>query len=148
MRLEWIDALKGFGILAVVFGHCVSDCLSTNSYQNFNGILTILSDFFTHYRMPLFFTISGYLFYLSKSYSKFKIKVLDCFLIYLFWSILIWFLKYIAASQVNNPVKLFDLISILWKPIMVYWYLYLLIIFYICFSVFKIRQINIFHLIF
>jgi nucleoid DNA-binding protein len=27
--------------------------------------------------MPLFFTISGYVFYLSKSYEKYKLKVLD-----------------------------------------------------------------------
>ena len=47
------------------------------------------------------------------------------------------------AKDVNNPVNVMDLISIIYKPIMVYWYLYVLIFMYIIVSYLKWHEVNI-----
>ena len=141
-RIEWIDALKGFAIFTVVLGHCITDALSSNTFPAYLDFLTTFKDFIYCFHMPLFFTISGYLFFLTKSYKKYKSKVLDFFLIYLIWCTLTWLSKYFAASSVNNPVTIYDLISIFWKPLMVYWYLYSLILMYLVFSIFHIHEIT------
>lgn len=48
MRLAWIDALKGFGIILVVFAHY--------------NLPATLDTYIFSFHMPLFFFISGFLF--------------------------------------------------------------------------------------
>ncbi len=55
MRLHWIDALKGFGIMLVVFAH--------------HSLPTALDTYIFSFHMPLFFFISGFLFDFGK-YTK------------------------------------------------------------------------------
>ena len=54
-RIEYIDAMRGFTMLLVVYSH-VSTIGYGTSYPSFN-------DFFLHFRMPLFFFISGWVLY-------------------------------------------------------------------------------------
>lgn len=49
-RIKWIDSLKAFAILIVVFGHCLQ----------FIGVTGILYKYVYTVHMPLFMTISGY----------------------------------------------------------------------------------------
>ena len=56
-RIEYIDALRGFTMLLVVFGHVVTFCLCTAN----QGIS--LNDYFTQVRMPMFFFVSGFVLY-------------------------------------------------------------------------------------
>lgn len=56
-RIEYIDALRGFTMLLVVFSHVVASCWHTANL----GIS--LNDFFTQVRMPMFFFISGFVLY-------------------------------------------------------------------------------------
>lgn len=141
-RIEWIDALKGFAILIVVIGHCSADCLASNTFPSYTNIIKVINDSIYSFHMPLFFTISGYVFYLSKSYYKYKLKVLDFTIIYVVWSFLMWLSKFVMGNRINNPVTIESLFKIIYQPIMVYWYLYVLIIFYIVFSVFKITNVD------
>lgn len=141
-RIEWIDALKGFAILIVVVGHCSADCLASNTFPSYTNIIKIINDGIYSFHMPLFFTISGYVFYLSRSYEKYKLKVLDFTIIYVVWSFLMWLSKFVMGNRINNPVTIESLFKIIYQPIMVYWYLYVLIVFYLLFSVFKIISIN------
>lgn len=92
--------------------------------------------------MPLFFVISGFVFYLTKSYKIFKVKVLDFAIIYVVWCTLMWLSKFLMAKDVNNPVSIIDLFLIVYRPIMVYWYLYVLIFMYIVSSVLKLEEID------
>ena len=147
-RIAWLDALKGFAIFTVVLGHCVTDCLASNTFPKDKEMLQRVYDFIYSFHMPLFFLISGYLFYLTKSYRKYEIKVIDFMIIYLLWNVLTWFLKFFMADAVNNPVTLQNLMTIFYIPLQQYWYLYSLIIFYLIFSIFNIRKINIKVLIF
>ena len=53
-----------------------------------------------------------------------------------------WASKYVMAKDVNNPVTLVDLFSIVYKPIMIYWYLYVLIFMYLVVSLLKIERVS------
>ncbi len=68
-RIEWIDALKGFAIFLIVFGHTIG----------YSDKLSELSRYLSSFYVPLFFLISGYLFKNNKdesikSYIKRKAK--------------------------------------------------------------------------
>ena len=141
-RIDWIDALKGLAILLVVFGHCVDDSISSNTFPVYAFNLQILHDFIYSFHMPLFFAISGFVFYLSKSYRKFKYKVWDFTVVYVIWSFLMWLSKYFMAKDINNPVTILDLLSIVYKPIMIYWYLFVLIFMYIIASLLKWYKVD------
>ncbi|MCO5381610.1 MAG: acyltransferase family protein [Methanosarcina barkeri] len=52
MRLHWIDALKGIGIMLVVFAH--------------HSLPVALDTYIFSFHMPLFFFISGFLFDFGK----------------------------------------------------------------------------------
>lgn len=141
-RLEWIDNMKGFAIIAVVFAHCVNGALHSNMFVDNYEQLVMFSDMGAFYRMPLFFSISGFLFYLTKSYTKYKPKVIDMALMYIIWSIIMWTIKYFAGNSVNYPVTPKMLITNLYSPQFIYWYLYSLILMYLFYSMSAIKQIN------
>lgn len=142
-RIEWIDALKGIAILVVVIGHCVADSLHSNTFPIYQQYMQMFYDFIYSFHMPFFFTISGFVFYLATKHINIKYKLLNFSLIYLIWSTLMWISKYVMAKDVNNPVTFFDLVSLIYKPIMVYWYLYVLILMYATVALLKVEKINI-----
>ena len=53
-RIEYIDAMRGFTMLLVVFGHVLTHGL--NNYSEGS----VVYSFFQTFRMPMFFFISGY----------------------------------------------------------------------------------------
>lgn len=63
-RLDYIDALRGFTMILVVFAHVETFILSIEVHETFLGSL------FQSFRMPLFFFISGFLSYkIDKSWD-------------------------------------------------------------------------------
>lgn len=54
-RIEYLDAMRGFTMILVVLSHVVFFGLNNNSIA--------FNEFFCSFRMPLFFFISGFLFY-------------------------------------------------------------------------------------
>ena len=56
-RIEWIDALRGFTMILVVFSHV--ETFGLDIHSNGDGI----NDFFRLFRMPLFFFVSGFIAY-------------------------------------------------------------------------------------
>lgn len=59
-RIEFIDALRGFTMILVVMGHTRTLCM------NFNDDFFSFLGLFFQFRMPLFFFISGFVFYSTK----------------------------------------------------------------------------------
>ena len=55
-RIEWIDAMRGFTMLLVVYAHVQFFGLGLESDETFNQVLIL-------FRMPLFFFISGFILY-------------------------------------------------------------------------------------
>ena len=64
-RIKWIDACKGIGIIAVVLGHLAISYNSTGFYAEYSTLLDALIRVIYSFHMPLFFVLSGYVFYLS-----------------------------------------------------------------------------------
>lgn len=112
-RIVGIDSLKGFAILTVVFGHCIDWILKAEIYPNFNQILYVLFNFIYSFHMPLFFMISGLLFWYSKVYSRFKIKVIDFIWIDFIWEFIIWVFRYIFSNHATNlGISLYFFLSV------------------------------------
>lgn len=141
-RIEWIDALKGFAILTVVIGHCADGILSAGMYTQYKTELEALYDLIYSFHMPLFFIVSGFVFWLSKSYDRYRTKGFDFIIVYVIWDFLTWLVKFLLGSKVNRQVGFEDLISMFYHPIAPMWYLYVLIIFYLIFSLFDIKNVS------
>ncbi|MFK1753854.1 acyltransferase family protein [Bacteroides fragilis] len=60
-RIEYIDAMRGFTMLLVVFGHVLTHCLRNYSEDS------VVYCFFERFRMPMFFFISGYIAYKART---------------------------------------------------------------------------------
>lgn len=90
-RIAWIDALRGFTILLVVLGY-------VNSSIGFESYESNIAFFFSAFRMPLFFFISGFVAYkkpeiYSASYvvpqflKKCRVQLVPMFVFFLVYSI-------------------------------------------------------------
>lgn len=64
-RIEYIDAMRGFTMLLVVFGHVLTHCLNNYTEES------VVYCFFERFRMPMFFFISGYIAYKATAYWDF-----------------------------------------------------------------------------
>lgn len=97
-RKPWLDALRGFAILLVVYGHQVR----------------FMTDFFVFtspFKMPLFFAITGYLFKMTDARS-FVIQVVKKLVVPWFTLGLIPELIYIPTHGLNHFIVYFlDLVS-------------------------------------
>lgn len=90
--------------------------------------------------MPLFFIVSGFLY--ERAYfsgndiktEKLKTQMMNLICIYVIYSLILGGTKIIFGGFVNNQVRISDLLLIPIKPIQLYWYLYVLVIYYFVFS--------------
>ena len=110
MRLHWIDALKGFGIILVVFAH--------------HSLPVALNTYIYSFHMPLFFFISGFLFDFGKyaeSASSFVKTRFRYLIVPYFCFAVLTFLFYFLLDKVHPGVTdfgtLYEVIcSILFAP--------------------------------
>lgn len=109
-HIEWIDSVKSFGMLLVVWGH----------FLPANNILRIL---IYSFHVPLFFIVSGYLDEELGKGRRFRFRALA--IPYLFWctlSIVIWALRYgMPVSEICRSFLPIDGFSIWNAPL---WYLW------------------------
>ena len=96
-RLDYIDIMKGIGIILVVLGH-----ISYNS---------ILITWIYSFHMPLFFLISGFLFYKSRKDGFIKRKLVGLLTPYFCFSLLTYFYWLIIErnmrDNIENPFNVF-----------------------------------------
>ena len=73
-RSQYLDIVKGFAIILVVFGHCLQ--FGTFLYANDKYFENNLYQFIYSFHMPLFTLISGYLFYgsISRHSTKYNFR--------------------------------------------------------------------------
>jgi len=139
-RLSWIDYSKGIGIVLVVYGHVIRGLAST----------TIISDHYIYYsdnfiysfHMPLFFVLSGYLFYNSYKkvpsiafiYAKLKTLIYP----FIIWSILQTVIEIFLSKFTNTQTPPSALLTCLFLPRAQFWFLFALffitVIAYLCFK--------------
>lgn len=132
-RLLWLDTIKGVAIILVVLGHVIDGYLSAGVFPDYNEVQYTLYNVCYSFHMPLFFILSGVSFFVAYSkrqgaykYDRVKRQVLNIVLLYVLWSVILWCCKTVFASDVNNPITIYNLIGIPIVSISPYWYLYVL----------------------
>ena len=136
-RIRYIDSIKGFAVICVVIGHVANGYLG---YRNADIVYYNIFNVLYAFHMPLFFAVSGFLF--GRAYSsdegirkeKIKAQITNLICIYLLHSLLLGVSKMIFSQYTNNRVTAIDLIQIPIKPLELFWYLFVLIIYYFVFS--------------
>ena len=124
-RIEYIDALRGFTMLLVVFGHVVTFSLCTAN----QGIS--LNDYFTQVRMPMFFFISGFVLYKASVVWNAK-HIIAFFRKKIPVQLLSPFLFFIAYIHFMD-IPFFDAVSQQFKA--GYWFTYVLLEYYLIYAV-------------
>jgi len=130
-RLGFIDSIKGLAIILVVIGHVANGYLGQGVTNVHHTVYNIIYAF----HMPLFFTISGFLFYhayftKAGTIKRIKVKeqIINLICIYFVFSLLLCSTKMIFSGYVNNKTSLNNLLMLPIRPLDLYWYLYVLII--------------------
>lgn len=138
-RLDWLDALKGFAIIAVVIGHVLLGFVENKAFPDVNQNMKSIMDWIYTWHMPLFFALSGFTYSLSCLNStsintkKIKIKALNLVAVYLFFSIALGGLKIVFAAFVDNPMDIEKFFKGLLFPNTLMWYLWVLAFYYVFF---------------
>lgn len=135
-RENWIDELRGFGILWVVLGHTIERTTSGLDYSN--GLMHFFDVFANSIHIYILFLVSGYVYGIADrkkinggtiSMSKMlKRKSVDVLLPYFWFGLLIWIGKMIFAEYVSKPITFDDIYMMFVTPIAFAWYLYVLFI--------------------
>lgn len=147
MRLSWVDAVKGFAIIGVVFGHVEAGYLGRNMYPEFTFLLQALWDMGHVFRMPLFFMISGYLYeitwnekYTFVDWHKMVRKFCDIGTLYIVFGVLFWMVKYASGIYIQRGITDVQMVSITTiqdllllpvKPYSYLWFLWVLAILFL-----------------
>lgn len=141
MRVSWVDALKGFAIIGVAFGHVAAGYHNRGMFPEQAFILQSIWDFWSAFFMPLFFLASGYLYEMTwnekgkVSLAKIKNKFFDLGSLYVLYSLLFWSIKYASGIYVQRGITdvqmvavttIWDLILIPIKPYSYLWFLWVL----------------------
>lgn len=85
-RIEWVDQVKGFAILLVVYGH------------NF----PITEQFIYTFHMPLFFMVSGFFFPKELDFSVLRKRFKTLLVPYFFWAFLLFLFWLIIGRQMGR----------------------------------------------
>ena len=136
-RLPYVDSIKGFAIICVVLGHVANGYIGEGIS---NGIYYSIYKFVYAFHMPLFFMISGFLF--DRAYftdgilkkDRVKAQLINLICLYFIYCLILGGSKILFGEFVNNQVTVKDLLFIPIRPVQQYWYLYVLVICYIIFS--------------
>lgn len=120
------DVARGIAIILVVLGHALVGAvafLGDGPFPRFL-LLTIYT-----FHMPVFFLVTGMLTAGAKRIELGKIGRRASLRIaypYVIWSVVLWFFNYIASDYTNGSVGMFSIDMLLWNPVAVMWYLYVL----------------------
>lgn len=127
-RNQWIDHAKAIGIVLVVYGH-VARGLHNAGLPMSEGLFVLVDSLIYSFHMPLFFVLSGSLFYGSLQRNGasrlLRSKVDSIVYPYLLWSVLQGSVEVVLGRWTNGSATLADVLA-LWQPRMQFWFLYAL----------------------
>jgi fucose 4-O-acetylase-like acetyltransferase len=124
----WPDIAKGIGILLVVYGH-VARGVEKAGLPIDKNFFEVLDALVYAFHMPLFFFVSGYLFWGSVAARGFR-SVLPSRLALLLWLYVIWSLGHgaieVLLGRLTNGNLQWAEVFALWQPRAHFWHLYAL----------------------
>ena len=144
-RITYIDTLKGLAIILVILGHIANGYMWD---EGVNKAYFYVYNIIYSFHMPLFILLSGFTFYTayckknSVQIGRIGKQILNLSILYVFWSLVLGVFKMIFSSMVNNPITAINLLMIPVKPIQLYWYLFILIVFYAIFGFLLKKRIS------
>ena len=126
-RIEWIDALRGIGIVLVVFGH-VWRGLDGSGLIDSHAAFAAVDQSIYLFHMPFFFFLSGLLF--ESSIDRYGIRnsflrrIESLIYPFLLWSYVSAFILFSTGGMTNRgQLSLYDVLAYPWPPKDVYWFL-------------------------
>ena len=127
-RIKWLECVRGGAILLVVLGH-LSLIGGGGAYSKIIYL----------FHMPLYFAISGFLYGYKEIGKRFnslefiKKKLISLGLPYLLFSVI--YIMFNTSLQkyvhTNTQVDIPDILSLCWKPVAHYWFIWVLVIYFI-----------------
>jgi fucose 4-O-acetylase-like acetyltransferase len=129
-RESWIDVAKGWGILLVVLGHALRGLQNVQLLPT-EGWSHALDAWIYSFHMPLFFLLSG--FFMEKAVQRpldraLKDRAKTLLWPYLVWSVLQTLVQIRMSRYTSSSYDWTAMIGILWKPVMQFWFLYVLLL--------------------
>lgn len=149
-RIKWIDFGKGFTIFLVVLGHVLSGIYSHGLYPTYRDELMIFSDLIFLIIMPIFFSLSGYLYKSPYTWNGFfkmmKKKAANLLIPYVVFSVIYVFLENATNSHgsIKHVISWQTLLYIGIKPIGYLWFLFALFFIFLIVGIFDIYKIGYF----
>ena len=129
-RLKSIDILRGYGIVLIVLGHCIAGLLLSKLLGPNPVWARYFLIFLYLFHMPVIFFVSGFV---ARDHKKQAFDFLSTLLKwivapYVIWTALLVFIQNITPSAANNAINPSELLSIFWRPISIFWFLYALFV--------------------
>jgi len=142
-REDWPDIAKGMGITLVVYGHVARGLFNAGIpldpvwHQRIDG-------FIYAFHMPLFFWVSGYLYFFSiqkkGTLAVLQDKLRNVAYLYVLWSLVHGLIEVAMSHYTNGHLALRDVLA-LWQPRAHFWFLYVLfLVFAIATGVYRFRN--------
>lgn len=130
-RFVWVDVVKTFAILLVVFGHVWRGLFEVQDMQIDASLFSMIDNGIYSFHMPLFFIVSGFLFF--GSYQKGWVELLKKQALYIIWPYFLWSfiivcMKIVMSGHVNDAYGFERLAQILYAPVSIFWFLYVLFV--------------------
>jgi uncharacterized membrane protein YcfT len=131
-RVAWVQCAKGLTICLVVYGHAM---YGVNSAVGLDpDFFRYCNDFFSVFRMPLFFFASGI--FAARSISRptdqfVNRTVLHFIYIYIVWCVIQYTFRVATGSVGNNEMDAAAILYIAYQPINVLWFIYVLLFFFV-----------------
>jgi fucose 4-O-acetylase-like acetyltransferase len=129
-RESWNDVAKGWGILLVVLGHALRGLQNVQLLPR-EGWSHALDAWIYSFHMPLFFLLSG--FFMEKAVQRpldraLKDRAKTLLWPYIVWSMLQTLVQIRMSRYTSSAYDWTAVIGILWKPVMQFWFLYVLLL--------------------
>lgn len=142
-RIKWIDFGKGFTILLVIVAHTLGGIYTNYIYNGYiNSIIKIIGETLFLFIMPVFFSLSGYLFKNPKSFSDYllmvKKKAWNLLVPYVVFSIIYVLLSKVGGKNTYTWNSLFKIYIV---PISYLWFLYILFFIFVLVGVVSLFRV-------
>jgi len=126
-RIVWLDAAKGLAILLVVWGHVLRGVHAAGVGVP-EWFFNLADAAVYSFHIPLFFFVSGLLAGRTArgGLAALPGKARAILLPYAVWSAVFVCANLVLGGSANDPLHLADLASIPWRPVSIYWFLWVL----------------------
>lgn len=131
-HISYIDIAKGIAITAVVLGHCFPENFYSGDSAVLDSIAEWIYNFCYMWHMPVFFYLSGMLFFstwVSKNYKKIALKAKRLLIPYFTFSLLYIPLRLFMSQYANSSYSGYWKILFGISPNGGVWFLYVLFVF-------------------